>query len=68
MPSSKAGSGLNPPPHSQAGIAAIEFGLLAPFLVLLLVAATEIGSGIYQDAAEGTAAFEEKRKPRFGDE
>jgi Flp pilus assembly protein TadG len=50
---------------SQAGIAAIEFGLLAPFLVLLLVAATEIGFGIYQamqaqNAAEAGAVYVSK--------
>jgi Flp pilus assembly protein TadG len=50
---------------SQAGIAAIEFGLLAPFLVLLLVAATEIGSGVYQamqaqNAAEAGAVYASK--------
>jgi Flp pilus assembly protein TadG len=65
MPSPNAGSAPIPPPHSQAGIAAIEFGLLAPFLVLLLVAATEIGSSIYQamqaqNAAEAGAVYVSK--------
>jgi Flp pilus assembly protein TadG len=65
MPSPKAGSAPIPPAHSEAGIAAIEFGLLAPFLVLLLVAATEIGSSIYQamqaqNAAEAGAVYVSK--------
>jgi Flp pilus assembly protein TadG len=65
MSSPKTRSASIPPPDSQAGIAAIEFGLLAPFLVLLLVAATEIGFSVYQamqaqNAAEAGAVYVSK--------
>src|SRR5687768_2593828 len=65
MPSPKTGSAAIPPPRGEAGLAALEFGLLAPFLVLLLVAATEIGSSVYQamqaqNAAEAGAVYVSK--------
>ena len=49
----------------EAGSAAIEFGLLAPFLVLLVVGTVEIGSSVYQamqaqNAAEAGAVYASK--------
>ena len=49
----------------RSGLAAIEFGLIAPFLVLLLVAAVDLGTGIYramqaQNAAEAGAIYASK--------
>lgn len=51
--------------HGEAGSAAIEFGLLAPFLVLLAVGTVEIGSSVYQamqaqNAAEAGAVYASK--------
>lgn len=47
------------------GIAAIEFGLMAPFLALLVVATVELGTAIYQgmqaqNAAEAGAVYASK--------
>ena len=49
----------------EAGSAAIEFGLLAPFLVLLAVGTAEIGTSVYkamqaQNAAEAGAVYASK--------
>lgn len=65
MASPRADFASIPPPGGEAGIAALEFGLMAPFLVLLLVAATELGSSIYQamqtqNAAEAGAVYASK--------
>ena len=51
--------------YGEAGSAAIEFGLLAPFLVLLAVGTAEIGSSVYkamqaQNAAEAGAVYASK--------
>ena len=51
--------------EGEAGSAAIEFGLLAPFLVLLAVGTAEIGSSVYeamqaQNAAEAGAVYASK--------
>lgn len=51
--------------RNEVGTAAIEFGLMAPFLVLLAVATVEIGSGVYQgmqaqNAAEAGAVYASK--------
>jgi Flp pilus assembly protein TadG len=65
MPCLKNGSAPIPPHFSEAGIAAIEFGLTAPFLVLAVVSAIELGSSIYQgmqaqNAAEAGAVYVSK--------
>jgi Flp pilus assembly protein TadG len=51
--------------EGETGLAAIEFGLIAPFLVLLVVAAVDLGTGIYkamqaQNAAEAGAIYASK--------
>ncbi len=51
--------------RDKAGGAAIEFGLVAPFLSLLIVATVEIGTGVYQgmqaqNAAEAGAVYASK--------
>lgn len=51
--------------RDKGGGAAIEFGLVAPFLSLLIVATVEIGTGIYQgmqaqNAAEAGAVYASK--------
>jgi Flp pilus assembly protein TadG len=48
--------------EDEGGLAAIEFGLIAPFLVLLVVAAIDLGTGIHkamqaQNAAEAGAVY-----------
>lgn len=54
-----------PPSQSEAGSAALELGLLAPVLVLLLVGIAELGTGAYQamqvqNAAEAGAIYASK--------
>lgn len=54
-----------PQRRREAGSAAIEFGLLAPFLVLLAVGTVEIGSSVYQamqaqNAAKAGAVYASK--------
>ena len=49
----------------EAGVAAIEFGLTAPFLIMLVVGTVEVGSGVYQamqaqNAAEAGAVYASK--------
>jgi Flp pilus assembly protein TadG len=51
--------------EDETGLAAIEFGLIAPFLVLLVVAAADLGTGIHkamqvQNAAEAGAIYASK--------
>jgi Flp pilus assembly pilin Flp len=51
--------------RNESGIAAIEFGLSAPFLVLLIVGAVEVGTAAYQNmqvqsAAEAGAIYASK--------
>lgn len=51
--------------RGEQGSAAIEFGLAAPFLVLLMVAVTEVGTAAYQgmqvqNAAEAGAVYASK--------
>ncbi len=46
----------------KAGTAALEFGLMAPFLIMLVVATVEVGSAVYQgmeaqNAAEAGAVY-----------
>ena len=53
------------PEQSEAGTAAIEFGLAAPLLMLLVVGTVEIGSSVYQgmqaqNAAEAGALYASK--------
>lgn len=55
---------VKPEPGRQreAGTAAIEFGLMAPFLVVLVVATIEVGTAVYeamlvQNAAEAGAIY-----------
>ena len=51
--------------QDEAGVAAIEFGLMAPFLMMLVVGTVEVGSGVYQamlaqNAAEAGAVYASK--------
>jgi Flp pilus assembly protein TadG len=51
--------------QTERGVAAIEFGLMAPFLVLLVVATVEMGTATYhgmkaQSAAEAGAIYASK--------
>jgi Flp pilus assembly protein TadG len=56
---------LHLPPWGDAGTAALEFGLTAPFMVLLMVGVVEIGTSMYQamqaqNAAEAGAIYAAK--------
>ena len=51
--------------QGEAGAAALELGLMAPFLILLVVGAVDLGSAVYkgmeaQNAAEAGAVFASK--------
>jgi TadE-like protein len=51
--------------HGEAGTAALEFGLMAPLLMLLVVGTVEVGTGAYQameaqNAAEAGAIYATK--------
>ncbi|PQA87889.1 TadE/TadG family type IV pilus assembly protein [Hyphococcus luteus] len=52
----KSTSRRKPGPETTAGVAAIEFALLAPLLVVLLIGVVEIGLAAYQDMEVQNAA------------
>ena len=65
MPFRNLGRKSCPWRQDEAGVAAIEFGLMAPFLMMLVVGTVEVGSGVYQamlaqNAAEAGAVYASK--------